>query len=355
MIGVIKAYTTRVGSGPVPDRAVRRRRREALEGRRRGRRLDRPRPALRLVRRGRRPLLLAGQRPHRPVPHQARRAVVVGAGAGLRGVRRRRRPPRRDADDAVGVRPRQADLRVPSPAGGRTSPAAASSTTCPPTPRRTCGRSRRCPAPGSGASASAPVASRPSSSRPDPPGRGIPDVRASGLQTLTTQRPEARRTRPRMAIAIKQRTCRGQRTWRHDPSVRRTADRSIDPADARHPRAATPGRGGRRALLPVQPAELRPRLIWADEHWTLHNPGQTGAPRLGVAGVAGRTSTPSPTCRPTSAATFAGVLRPGRARGPRRGRRRPGARLPLGRRRRALPRLVRAATARPARHERPPC
>ena len=106
VIGVIKAYTTRVGLRPVPDRAVRRGRREALEGRRRGRRLDRPQPALRLVRRGRRPLLLARQRPDRPVPHQARRAVVVGAGAGVRGLRRRRRPPRRDADDPVGVRPR---------------------------------------------------------------------------------------------------------------------------------------------------------------------------------------------------------------------------------------------------------
>ena len=55
----------------------------------------------------------------------------------------------------------------PSPAGGRTSPAAASSTTCPSTPRRTSGPWRRCPAPASGASASAPAASRPSSSRPD--------------------------------------------------------------------------------------------------------------------------------------------------------------------------------------------
>ena len=52
------------------------------------------------------------------------------------------------------------------PGWWRTSPAAASSPTCPSTPRRTCGRSRRCPAPGSGASASAPAASRPSSYRP---------------------------------------------------------------------------------------------------------------------------------------------------------------------------------------------
>ena len=45
VIGVIKAYTTRVGSGPVPDRAVRRGRRGAAAHRRRDRRLHRTRPA----------------------------------------------------------------------------------------------------------------------------------------------------------------------------------------------------------------------------------------------------------------------------------------------------------------------
>ena len=113
VIGVIKAYTTRVGSGPVPDRAVRRGRREALEDRRRGRRLDRARPPLRLVRRGGRALRLPGERADRPVPHQARRALELGAGAGLRRLRRRRRAPRRDADDADRVPPREADLRLP--------------------------------------------------------------------------------------------------------------------------------------------------------------------------------------------------------------------------------------------------
>ncbi len=42
VIGVIKAYTTRVGSGPFPTELLRRRRREAVEGGRRGRCLDRP-------------------------------------------------------------------------------------------------------------------------------------------------------------------------------------------------------------------------------------------------------------------------------------------------------------------------
>ena len=52
-------------------------------------------------------------------------------------------------------------------AGRATSPAAAPSTTSRPTPRPTCARSRRCPAPASGASASARAASRRSPSTTD--------------------------------------------------------------------------------------------------------------------------------------------------------------------------------------------
>ena len=113
VIGVIKAYTTRVGSGPLPDGALRRGRREALEDRRRGRGLHRPRPSLRVVRRRHRALRVPGQRPHGPVPDQARRAVELGEGAGLCRLRRRRRPARRDADDADRVPPREAGLRAP--------------------------------------------------------------------------------------------------------------------------------------------------------------------------------------------------------------------------------------------------
>ena len=79
------------GVGPVPHGAVRRRRREAVADRGRGRCLHRPRPALRLVRRGRRPLRRPGQRAHRAVHDQARRPLQLGAGAGLCGLRRRRR------------------------------------------------------------------------------------------------------------------------------------------------------------------------------------------------------------------------------------------------------------------------
>ena len=114
VIGVIKAYTTRVGSGPVPDRAVRRRRREALEGRRRGRRLDRPRPPLRLVRRRRSPATPPASTALTDFFLTKLDVLVeLGAGPGLRRLRRRRGPARRDADDPDRVPPRQADLRVP--------------------------------------------------------------------------------------------------------------------------------------------------------------------------------------------------------------------------------------------------
>ena len=89
--GILKAYTTRVGLGPVPDGAARRRRRAAAHDRRRARRHDRPAASLRLVRRADRPLRDARQRPDRHLPDEARRAHRLGADPGVRGVRRRRR------------------------------------------------------------------------------------------------------------------------------------------------------------------------------------------------------------------------------------------------------------------------
>ena len=111
-----------------------------------------------------RPLRQPGQRHHRLLPHQARRPLRPGDGADLRGLRRRRRPARRDADDADRVPPRHAGLR--GDAGlVRGHPALPhASTSCPPTRRPTCGGSRSSPAPGSASSASAPAATRTSSS-----------------------------------------------------------------------------------------------------------------------------------------------------------------------------------------------
>ena len=124
VIGVIKAYTTRVGSGPFPTELFDEDGEKLWRDRRRGRRLDRARPPLRLVRRRRRPLRGAGQRAHRVLHDQARRALQLGADPGLRGLRRRRRPPRRDADDPDGVPPAPRRSTSSSTAGPRTSPAA---------------------------------------------------------------------------------------------------------------------------------------------------------------------------------------------------------------------------------------
>ena len=99
--------------GPLPHRAGRRGRRVAAQGGRRVRRDHRPPAPLRVVRRGHRPVLDPGQRHHRLLPDQARRAVRPGGGAGLRGLRGGRQAARRDPDDADRVPPRHAGLRVP--------------------------------------------------------------------------------------------------------------------------------------------------------------------------------------------------------------------------------------------------
>ena len=72
-IGVVKAYTTRVGGGPVPDRAGQCDRRADPTRRQGIRHGDRPAAALRLVRRRRRPLRGAGQRVDRAGRHAAGR------------------------------------------------------------------------------------------------------------------------------------------------------------------------------------------------------------------------------------------------------------------------------------------
>ena len=176
---------------PVPDRAVRRERRDAAHGRPRVRR--RP-PAgtapLRLVRRPGGPLRHASERPHRLLPHQAGHPHRLRAHPGLRRLRRRRRAPRRDPDDPDGVPPRQAGLRgtarlgrghhrlqvLRGPAGQRAGLRAA--------------RWRRCPARRSRRSASARTGTRRSRSGASCSGAG-PDpagFRARAREPVTTCR-----------------------------------------------------------------------------------------------------------------------------------------------------------------------
>ena len=83
VLGVAKAYTTRVGEGPLPTElsgALADRLRESGPG---VRRVHRPSAPLRLVRRGRRPLFRAHQRARRHRADQARRARRPAGGADL--------------------------------------------------------------------------------------------------------------------------------------------------------------------------------------------------------------------------------------------------------------------------------
>ena len=149
--------------GPVPHRAVRRRRRDAAQDRRRVRHDHRPPAPLRLDGHRHRPLRQPDQRRHRLRHHQARRAHRLREGAGVRGLRGRRRAARRDAGQPDRLPPREARLRDCSTAGGRTSPAAASSRSCRRPPRPTCCASRSSSARGSRRSASARAGTRSSS------------------------------------------------------------------------------------------------------------------------------------------------------------------------------------------------
>ena len=90
VIGVIKAYTTRVGSGPFPTELFDE---DGIQlqtlGGEIGVSTGRTAP-LRLVRRRRRALRQPRQRPHRVLPHQARRPRRLGPDPGLRRLRDRR-------------------------------------------------------------------------------------------------------------------------------------------------------------------------------------------------------------------------------------------------------------------------
>ena len=177
VIAVVKAYATRVGSGPFPTELLDADG-ERLRARRRGvRHHDRPAAPLRLVRRRRRPLRRPRQRRHRLRAHQARRAHRVGAHPGLRRLRRRRRPAGRDADDADRLPPRQAGLRGLRRLGRGHLRRPLGRATCRRRRRSTCRLWRTCPAPRSRRSGSGPAATRRSRSGPCSAERAItPDA-----------------------------------------------------------------------------------------------------------------------------------------------------------------------------------
>ncbi len=163
VIGIVKAYTTRVGEGPFPTELFDEARRAPAQRRRGVRHHHRPPPALRLVRRGDRPLRRPGQRRHRLRADQARRADRSRDGAGLRGLRRRRRPARRDAGQPVRLPPRRADLRGAARLVGGHQRVPHRGRPAQERPRLRRRPSRRCPARGSRSSGSGRRARRRSS------------------------------------------------------------------------------------------------------------------------------------------------------------------------------------------------
>ncbi len=92
VLGITKAYTTRVGGGPFPTEDTGAARRAAARGRRRVRRHHRPPAPLRLARRRDAARGRDRERPHRPRDQQARRALGPG-----RAADRDRLPDRRQA------------------------------------------------------------------------------------------------------------------------------------------------------------------------------------------------------------------------------------------------------------------
>ena len=141
--GITKAYCTRVGAGPVPHRAARRARRPHPRGRRRVRHHHRPRAALRLARPRGAALRGPRERADRAGAHQARRAHRHRPAAGRHALHRARGRQLRRVP-LPPVRAAQGARRATSscPAGTRTSPARASSRTCPPTRAPTSSSSR---------------------------------------------------------------------------------------------------------------------------------------------------------------------------------------------------------------------
>ena len=147
VLGVAKAYTTRVGEGPLPTELTGELGERLRESGQEFGAVDRPAAPLRLVRRGRRALRGARQRARRARAHQARRARRPARAAGLH-----RLSLRGATLDGVARRPRaargvRAGLRDASPAG-RSRPPACATYDGPAAPRRgaTSRGSRRSPA-----------------------------------------------------------------------------------------------------------------------------------------------------------------------------------------------------------------
>ena len=146
VIGVSKAYITRVGGGPFPTEALDDAG-ELIRAARQGiRRRDRPSAPLRLVRRAAAALHRHDQRLRQHRRHQARRAGRVRPDSGLRRLSHRRQGSLRHAGDGGRDREDRAGVRVRARLEHATRSASRTTTNCRRRPRTTSRFWRRAPA-----------------------------------------------------------------------------------------------------------------------------------------------------------------------------------------------------------------
>ena len=142
VLGIAKAYTTRVGSGPFPTELTDEIGETHRRARARVRHRDRPQAALRLVRRGARAPGRQGRRHRRHRADQARRARRLRRDQGLRRLHARRRAHRPAARPAATRRRASSRSRRRSRAGRSRRGARAAGPTCRRRRSSTCATSR---------------------------------------------------------------------------------------------------------------------------------------------------------------------------------------------------------------------
>ena len=253
VIAVIKAYTTRVGSGPFPTELLDDDGEKLRDDRRRVRHL---RPAA--------PAAAAGTTPWSPATPPASTASPTSsspsstcspAGSGSRSASAYDvdgSAPRRDADDADRVPPRRADLRVLRRLGRGHLRRPRARRPAARTPSATCARSRRCPARRSRRSASARAATRRCSCA------RCCDRAAEPAATGAVRRPGSRAAGRAVALAVFAATRDG--THRHPAPSRTSPGRCCScpaTAVARRTRAARPAAAaaGRQATIVALPGD----------------------------------------------------------------------------------------------------
>ena len=143
IVGIAKAYVTRVGAGPFPTELEGETGEYLVDARSRVRHQHGPAPSRRLVRRGHGAPGGAPQLAQRDRPHQTRRARQVRRDQGLRGLRARRRALRPHALSPVGPARGHADLRDAAADGRANSPRSATSIRCRRSRWTTCASSKR--------------------------------------------------------------------------------------------------------------------------------------------------------------------------------------------------------------------